>query len=126
MEIQGEVQNIRKDGKALQIENEWYQFFKPNKNVKKGDYVSLDYTENKGFRNIKKIAVYEKEVKEEVKQEIKPKVLDNEKKLDTTTFNTILMTAKDIKIAHLSHKVNLKYKDIIKEVMEGLKEINAY
>lgn len=116
MEILGEIQNVRKDSKGIQINNDWYMFFKPNKEIKKGDYVSLEYKENKGFKNIKNIAIVEevKEIKE----------VPNKPKLELTTLNTILMCAKDIKISCINnHYPRIEYKDIVKEILEGLKEI---
>jgi len=57
MEIIDEVQNVRKDGKAIQIRNIWYNFFKPRLDVKKGMVVKLIYSTNKGFNNIKQIEI---------------------------------------------------------------------
>lgn len=115
MEILGEIQNVRKDSKGIQINNDWYMFFKPNKEIKKGDYVSLEYKENKGFKNIKNIAIVEevKEIKE----------VPNKPKLELTTLNTIIMCAKDIKIAFMDKNKNIKFKEITKEILEGLKEM---
>lgn len=122
MEIKGEVQAVRKDGKALQIENNWYQFFKPNKAIQKGDIVKINYTVNKDFNNIKKLDYIE--VEPEIKKESKVSNPEKPKlKLDTTTLNTIIMSAKDIKVAHVEMNVPRQFKDIISEILEGIETI---
>ena len=129
MEIQGIIKAKKKNNKAILIKEDWYNFFKEDKEFKKGDEVKLDYKLNKGFKNITKINLLfrksesklEPEPKEELEQPKNPKT-----KLELTTLNTILMCAKDIHVACINNNyVNEEnsYKEIIKEILEGLKEI---
>jgi len=88
MEIEGEIQNIRKDRKALQIDNEWYNsHFKliPN-DIQKGDFVKILFVIKNDFKNIKSVQVFKK-------AEIK-----SNKEINPQTFNSILMIARDLYI----------------------------
>lgn len=128
MIIQGVIIALRKNNKGIKIKDDWYSFFKENKEFKINDEVKLDYKLNGKFKNIKKINLLfrksesklEPEIKEESEQP-KPKP-----KLDTTTLNTILMCAKDIKCTYVKINIPRQFKDIVKEIMEGLKELNTY
>jgi len=53
-EITGDVQAIKKDRKAVEIENIWYssQFKLIPDNIEKFDNVKVIYSQNKGFNNI--------------------------------------------------------------------------
>lgn len=113
--ITGEVQNIRKDKKALQINNEWYNSkFKVLDNVNKGDKINLQYKENKGFKNIVNYYI-----------DIEPLETINhsnnyELKLPTPkeTINTLVMQS-------ITHSNNLKLNliDATKDVVNSYKYI---
>lgn len=110
LNITGEIQNLRKDRKAVQINNEWYNFFKGvSEEYKKGDYVTVNYSIKGTFKNASKISIVEK--KEPIPQVIKythetqvnPKIqMSREalsKNLDSMpnqTQNTILMNVSNI------------------------------
>lgn len=82
---EGEVQAVRKDGKGLEIHNEWFMFFKPCFEFKKGDQVKLTYEVNKGFNNIKNCELIKKDVPEIKTIESN---LNNEQKTRTATMLT--------------------------------------
>ncbi len=110
-ETSGEIQNIRKDNKAIAILGNWYNSFKEIKDLKKGDNIKLIFTEkkldNKVFKNIKSYELIEKtrEQKEEIRKDIaRANALDilnksfKETELTATDKNCIIMTAKDLAI----------------------------
>ena len=123
--IQDEVQAVRKDGKAIEIKNVWYNFFKPNLNVKKGQIVKLSFKVNKGFNNIQKFKILEKltELNNAGKLAIKPEINNDPKiirKLDNTTLNSILMVSATI---FCSKKNVLTYEQVVENVIKGYKKI---
>ena len=93
--VEEQIQAIRKDRKAVEVLGEWYNSFKPlSVEFNKGDNVKIEFTENKGFKNIKKID----------KINVLPPLNNNKEhnqSIDTTTLNTLLMTIKDIYIKEL-------------------------
>ena len=118
-EITGIVQTIRKDRKAIKLNDEWYSSFKtlPN-DLEVGENINLTYKENKGFKNIQNFEyVSEKEGK------IKPHPI--EKKLSDTTVNTILMCSKEILIAHMNKDIKITLEEVTKKVIDAYKQIEA-
>lgn len=112
-EITGEIQNIKKDMKGLQINNIWYSSFKVLDSYEKGQTVKITYTENKGFNNIKSI-------------EVIPSVTVIKKEsynVSDTTVNTILMCSKEIylNLFNKGEKVNMQ--EVTKTVIESYKLI---
>ena len=66
--INGEVQAIRKDRKAVEVLGNWYNSrFKVLDDIEKGDYIKIEFTENKGFNNIKSYEIMDIP-KQDVKQ----------------------------------------------------------
>lgn len=106
-EVIGEVQNIRKDRKGIQIEEIWYQsrFNLIPESINKGDVVLIKYSTKGDFNNVVLI---------EKQNEIK-KI---ETKISDTTLNTLLLCIKDI---HISNKTSLK--EITKQILESYKQI---
>ena len=102
--IQGEVQNIRKDSKAIQINNEWFSGFKVLR-FNKGDNIEIEYFVNdKGFNQIYSSKLLPKEVK-----------LDNvttSNELTNTDKDCILLCAKDI---YLDNK-DIPLNELVKEI----------
>ena len=93
-QIEGEIQNVRKDFKAIEISNEWFNFFNPNKELVKGDKVKIIYTEKKKedkvFNNIKNVEI----IKEA--RVIPVKAITLSDPLSSQDKNTIIITAKDL------------------------------
>ena len=118
-EISGEVQNIRKDRKAIEIEEVWYQSnFNPiSEDINKGDNVKINYSVKGDFKNVVKI------------EKVESKNLDNEITVtehkpikDSTTINNLVMCSKDIFIALKDNKL-ISLKSITKQVIENYKQI---
>lgn len=111
---QGEIQNIRKDGKAIAILGNWYNSFKEIKDLKKGDEITLIYNENKKdnkvFKNIKSYKLIEKVKQIESNKEIV---------ISDTGKNCILMQSV---IIYLDRK-DLTLSEIVKTVTEAYKLI---
>jgi hypothetical protein len=105
-EITGTIQAIRKDFKALEINNEWFNFFKANSEFKKGNIVVISYSVNQGFNNIKKITLTES----------KPEIKEL-KSIPNQTQNTILMNVKDIIIADLNNKTTFSREEIKTKIL---------
>ena len=104
----GEIKSIRKDRKGIQLTNEqWFNSFNVLDSFEKGDIVKIKYKVKGDFKNIVSI---EKEKFEEVKT----------KELPKETVNTIIMCAKDIKIAEINKEFNRPFGQIIDEILQGL------
>lgn len=111
--VTGEIQTIRKDKKAIQVLGEWYQSrFKVLDDLNKGDNIEIEYTENKGFKNIKKYSVLDNEPKLTSKTE--------SKEIPRETINTLIMAMKDI---YLDVKNNDKIEDIAALLAKGYKKL---
>ena len=89
-EIIGDIQAIKKDRKAVEIENIWYssQFKIIPEDIEKFDTVKIVYSQNKSFNNIVSIE----------KQSLKPSVEESEQKVITplqrfsdSTLNCLIM-----------------------------------
>lgn len=52
-EVNGVVEAVRKDGKGLCVDGQWYSSFNPIAGVSRGDTVSFTYAEKGSFKNIK-------------------------------------------------------------------------
>ena len=113
-EIIGEVQNLKKDFKAIQISGEWYSSFKPLTDVQKGQTVKILYLENKGFKNIKTIEIIPLN---------KPTVITKEYNISDTTFNTILMCSKEIYLNFINKGERVNLKEVTEGVIESYKLI---
>ena len=95
-EVIGEVQNVRKDFKAIAINNIWYSGFKVL-DFEKGDKVRIKYfVNNKGFNNIEDIFLIEenKQFKSEIISNLNKDTKSNE--MSNQTFNSILINAREI------------------------------
>jgi hypothetical protein len=110
----GEIENIKKDFKAIQIEGVWYSSFKPITDLQKGQTVKLVYTENKGFKNIKTYEIIPKN---------KPTVITKEYNISDTTFNTILMCSKEIYLNFINKGERVNLKEVTEGVIESYKLI---
>ena len=112
--ITGEIQNIRKDRKALQIEEIWYQSnFNPiDESINKGDNIIIEYTEKGDFKNIKSIN-FSQDNSEIIEAESK-----SIKLRDSTTINNLVMCSKDICISN-----KIKLSEATKQVLESYKQI---
>jgi prefoldin subunit 5 len=112
---QGEIQAIRKDFKALEIENSWYNAFDSSlKDFKKGDNVKIEFVENKQFKNIKSI------------QLIKPNITNASnpiKQNKDTLASQILSYSKDIFIELRKTDKQIRFEDITKLLAEEFKAI---
>jgi len=115
-EVIGEIQNIRKDFKAIQINNIWYSSFFVIDDFIKGDNIKLTYRENKKdnktFLNIISI--------EKNKQEEK---LNNEKiEIPRETFNTLI-----IRLVNLYNdpKNNNDIEECAEVLVKGYKKIKS-
>lgn len=106
MELNDQIQNVRKDGKAIQIRDNWYNFFKPRLDIKKGMKVKLSYVENKGFNNIKTIEILENEPIKELK------ILDI-KEIDDKIASMILSYSKDLCIAYIENVKSFEDLDLV-------------
>ena len=108
-QVEGEIQSIRKDRKALAIEGVWYQsnFKLIPEEFKKGDFVKVTFNKKGEFNNVKSI--------EKVKQDIKED-LDI---LTSTDKNCILITAKDLYLDNKDIPLNEWIKEI-KRLRENL------
>lgn len=114
-EISGEVQNIRKDRKAIQIENVWYSsnFKAIPETINKGDNVLIKYTEKGQFKNVKSIEKLDIEESEKAP----------EKRIkDSTAVNNLVMCSKDIFI-NLGKDSKKTLLEVTKDVIESYKEI---
>jgi len=108
-QIEGIIQRIKSDRKALAIESEWFNSFKPlDSSIQVGQEVKLVYSTKGQFKNIKSI----EQIKNETKELPQKNRLNNE--LTTTDKNCILMTAKDLAIEFKS----IPFKNWIKEVKD--------
>ena len=118
-EVEGIVQNLKKDFKALQIENIWYSSFKPLKDIQKGMTVKLLYAENKDFKNIKTIEIIP-QVKPvtELKNPIVREVPD-------TSVNTILMVSKEIYLNLINKGEMINLGHVTEGVIESYKLIKS-
>jgi hypothetical protein len=118
-EVIGDIQNIRKDFKALQVENLWYSSFILLDDFEKGDCVKIQYSENtkngKTFLNIKHI-----EMVEAKDLPLVQKLTEIQHEVSDTTLNTILMCAKEIHIYN-----NKPLIGITKELIESYKLIKS-
>jgi hypothetical protein len=109
-EIEGEIQNLSKDFKGIQIENIWYSSFYVIDDYSKGDQVKITYAENtkdgKTFRNIKHI------------EKIENKVNEVKNKMSDSTLNTMIMTVKEV---YLNNGIELSYPEVTQLVIESYK-----
>ena len=81
---EGIIQRIKQDRKALAIENDWYNSFKPlSDDIIVGQEIKLVFEVKGNFRNIKSIELIKQEVKSD---------------LTATDKNCILIVAKDLAI----------------------------
>ena len=110
-EITGEIQNIKKDMKGLQINNIWYSSFKVLDSYEKGQTVKITYTENKGFNNIKDIELIDSTVKKESYN------------VSDTTVNTILMCSKEIYLNLFNKGTDIPLSEVTEDVIESYKLI---
>jgi hypothetical protein len=111
---QGEIQAIRKDFKAFEIENSWYNVFDNSlKDFKKGDNVKIEYVENKQFKNIKSIKLIEP---------VKTQNLIPKQNKDTLA-SQILSYSKDIFIELRKTDKQIRFEDITKLLAEEFKQI---
>ena len=118
--IEGKIQSITNN--SIKINNYYIKFFdlKYLEGIKVGDEVGISYKENmkdnKLYRNGVSIVKYEPKLTN-VNSETK-------EKLDTTTVNTILMTAKEIYLQSLTRDES--FEEIVKNILKGLKLIQLY
>jgi hypothetical protein len=113
--IKGQVQE--KTENSIKINKLWIKFFDAAllMGINQGDNVEVKYQDNvkndKVYHNAKEIKklTYNTEIKEY-------------KSLDPSTINTIIMSAKELKIAYLNRNEEKPFKDIIKEILDGLSE----
>ena len=126
--IKGEVQAIRKDNRAVEIENAWFNVFssKTLENIHKADLVEIEYSENtkngKTFKNLKSIKLQEPKWAEEINSNygdsqtdlVKQfdEVIDKPKAipcidLDSTTKNMIMIVSKDLYLNDKQTKMTL-------------------
>ena len=111
---QGEIQAIRKDFKAFEIENSWYNVFDNSlKDFKKGDNVKVEYVENKQFKNIKSIKLIEP---------VKTQNLIPKQNKDILA-SQILSYSKDIFIELRKSDKQIRFEDITKLLAEEFKQI---
>ena len=112
--IEGVIERIKKDRKALSLDcGEWYQsnFKVIDESINVKDFVKIVYSEKGNFKNIISI--------EKIKND-----LNNEFELTNQTLNTIIMCAKDIKVAWINngkeHTLIIpSFKEIVKEIKES-------
>lgn len=101
--VEGEIEIMRKDRKALKISNKWIQCFKEiPTNFQKGDLVKISFIENKGFLNLKSI--------EKVSKPLETKDFSD------TVKNCIILTAKDI---YLARKGEISLEEATRMVIES-------
>lgn len=116
--IEGEIQRIKNDRKAVSLLGNWYNSFVViDKEINQNDKVKITYTVKGDFNNIKKIEVLEK-----IKQITEVKSTNE---MSNQTLNTILMCAKDIQVAWIeTAKANVVqipiFKDIVSEIKESI------
>ena len=110
MEINGEIQNLRKDRKALQIEGIWYNsnFKELDKDLKKGMNVLIKFTKKGDFNNIKSVEILDKPKLNLSKLSI------FKKEISDTCKNCIIMTAKDFAIGK-----NISIVESVKQIIEA-------
>jgi hypothetical protein len=113
-EVTGELQNIKKDFKAVQIEGIWYSSFKPLTDLQKGQTVKILYLENKGFKNIKTI---------EIIPQVKPVITKELYNIPDTTVNTIIMCSKEIYLNLFNKGTEIPLSEITEDVIESYKLI---
>jgi hypothetical protein len=104
---EGIIQRIKSDRKALAIENEWYNSFKPlDDSIKVGQEVKLVYSLKGDFKNIKSL--------NQIKNETKNLPQENEGlfNLTATDKNCILMCATDL----ATEFKNIPFRDWVQEV----------
>lgn len=98
--MNGEIKNIKRDGKAINVCGEWFNAFQTSTLSKfnKGDIVGITYVQKNNFNNIKTITLLESN-----NSTLEPKPLDQvltpsnlPKGLDSSNKNTIIMCSKDI------------------------------
>ena len=108
MEINGEIQNLKKDRKALQIDGIWYNsnFKELDKEIEKGMNVLIKFTKKGDFNNIKSVEILDK---------LKSNILEKDKKeISDTCRNCIIMTAKDFAIGK-----NISIVESVKQIIEA-------
>lgn len=101
-QVEGEIQTIKKDRKALTIENVWYNSFTEiNKEFNKGDYVKISFGQKGDFNNIKSLVKVQKEPDKVVKAyEFNKEKYNNEpvkpKYISDTTINCLVMQSVEV------------------------------
>lgn len=117
--IQGEVQNIRKDRKAIEIEEIWYQSnFNPiSEDINKGDSVKIDYSIKGDFKNVVKI-----EKVEDLDNDSDSKNSSSKYKISDTAKNCLLMQSvqhslnKNLSLETATNQIINSYKQIVNNI----------
>ena len=113
MEINGEIQNLKKDRKALQIDGIWYNsnFKELDKEIEKGMNVLIKFTKKGDFNNIKSVEILDRPKSNNGYR----KILQGDKKeISDTCKNCIIMTAKDFAIGK-----NISIVESVKQIIEA-------
>jgi len=125
----GNVKAIRKDFKALMMDNdEWYNSFTKIDHIKKDDKIELFYNKNekngKIFNNIISLNIIdvEKQIKETSlsSYDIENKNLKLHNPMDINLLSTIIICATDIKINRLGVGEDIPYSVIVDEIISSI------
>lgn len=114
---------------SIKIKNTYIKFFdlKHLEGLKLGTEVTINYKENTKDGKLYRNGVSVEKVET---VNVNPESKVNIQKLDSTIQNTILMVSRDIYNIRANdidlEKNPLSYKEIVKEVLSGLKEIQYY
>ena len=129
--VKGYIDDLTEN--SIKIKPFWYKFFETGllAGINKGDFVELSFQkrikDNKTYRNakdIRKIQV-EKELKD-----ITRKDLVNIQKIDTTTINSILMSATSITVAYQNNckeftDINLVFNNAVKLLTDNYNRLKT-
>lgn len=128
--ITGEIQAIKRDRKAIQINSIWYNSFKPlMESFNKGDTVKLLFNKKGTFNNIssiEKFKFYEPVPAIEQLNEIRLDIMDS-LDIPNQTQNTIIMCTKDIIVASINEGkgyTEIEMTNVIKKLTKDF--IEAY